>query len=112
MAHGVLLFPDGLVGLHVLVGLGPEFLGIVAPLHGFLVVVVGRLSALVDEVAGHVEIAFLARGVVELHQRQLDLLVAGIARDLAFAGAECLADQVGVAAHGLQEIAAAGGVEV
>ena len=98
--------------LAVFVGLGPPFLGIVASLNRFLVVVMRLLSSLVNEEAGHLQIAFFICGVVKFDQRQLDLLVAGVARDLAFFRTESLADQIGVAAHGIQEIAAPGGVEM
>ena len=112
VADGVLLFPDGQMRLAVFVGLGPPFLGIVASLDGFLVVVMRLLASLINEEAGHLQIAFFICGVVKLDQRQLDLLVAGVARDLALFRTKSFADQIGVAAHGIQEIAAPGGVKM
>ena len=72
-----------------------------------------RLAApLVGEVGGEVELLPLAGQPVELDQRDLDLLVPGVAALLTRASAEGGADVVEVALHHVEHLAAAGGLEV
>ena len=64
------------------------------------------VAALIQQEAGQVEIAALAGLAVQLHQRRLDLGVAGRGRPLA--GAEGRVDVVGEAAGDVQQAIAAG----
>ena len=115
-AHGVAddlaLLAHRLVRLAVFVGLLDEVGRVAAVADRFLGEVVRLLAALVDEELGEVEIALLAGDAGELDQRQFDLLVAAVAAELAFAGAEDRVDVVGIAAHDVEQLALAGGLEV
>ena len=75
-------------------------------------VVVRLAAALVDEVVREVEILPLPGRPREAAERQLDLLVAGVAAHLAALAAERLRDQVRVAAHRVEEEALARRLEV
>ena len=89
--------------------------GIVAASVGFDIVVVlaaRALAAFVDEERRQVHVAFLVRRVVELDQRELEFLVAGIAAFLATLGPERLVDAVGEARHDVEELPLARRVEV
>src|SRR5688572_4944901 len=66
------------------------------------------LSALVDEIAGEVEMLALAGQVIEPDQRQLDLLVAAIAVLLVRPGAEGRAHMLDIALQDSQQPAPAG----
>ena len=70
----------GYVRLVVLVGLVVELLRDRRRAPRLRVEIMRLLAALVDEVLGEIEIFLLAGDAGELDQRQLDLLVAAIAR--------------------------------
>ncbi len=70
---------------------------------GFQVIVVRLAAALVDKIAAQFQVTALPGRAVELNEGQLDLLVAGIAGNLAFAGPEHPGKQVGVAANRVQQ---------
>ena len=74
--------------------------------------VVRRAAAAVNEEASRLQVALLARHAPELHERKLDLLMAGIARKLALAVAEGLADKVCKLRGNVEQAALAGGVIV
>ena len=61
---------------------------------------------------GEVEIGAVARDAVELDERKLELLMAGIAAALALARAEHAAHQIGEAARDVEQGPLAGGLEV
>jgi len=74
--------------------------------------VVRLRAALVDEVLGQPPVALFPRNAIQPHQGEFDLFVARIAVALALARAEGAIDEIRVAAHHLQELALAGGLEV
>ena len=61
-------------------------------------------AALVDEIARQIHVPRLAGEAGELDQRQLDLLVTAIAAKLALAATEGARDQVGIAAHHVEQL--------
>ena len=75
-------------------------------------VVVGLAAALVDEVGGEIEPLLLARRPGEAAERQLDLLVPGVAALLPAPAAERLRDEARVAAHRVEKEALARRLEV
>ena len=108
-----LLLAHRLVRLHVGVGLGRRMARGSSPRAARFPVVVVRLpAALVHKIPAERQVAPLAGGAVQLHQRQLDFLVAAVAALLAGAGAKDRADVVGVAAGDVQQSALAGGLVV
>ncbi len=109
MAFGGVLFADRQVRLEVAVVAAVPSGRVVSAGLGFLVVVVGLAAALVHEVLRQIQVAALAGVAIELDQRQLELLVAGVAPLLALAVAELLPDVVGVAAKGGKQGVVAGG---
>ena len=89
MADHLGLLAHRKVRLIVLVGHVPEFGGIVAARDRLLCEIMRRLApALVDEISREVEPAAVSGQAVELIERELDLLVPGIAALLAGSGSE------------------------
>ena len=74
--------------------------------------VVRRAAAAVNEETSRLQVALLARHAPELHERKLDLLMAGIAGDLPLAVAEGLADEICELRGNVEQAALAGGVIV
>ena len=79
---------------------------------GLAVIVVRQRAALVHKELAERQIAPLTRRLVELDQRQLDLLMARIAALLPLSGAEHAVDIVGIAPHDAEEPVLAGGLIV
>ncbi len=95
MADDLGLFAHRKVRLIVFVGTGPILGRVVAARDRFLSEIMRRLKpALVDEVAGKVEAAPISGQPVELEERELDLLMAGVAALLAGPRSERLSDMV------------------
>ena len=69
-------------------------------------------AALVDEIARQIHVPRLAGEAGQLDQRQLDLLVTAIAAKLALPATEAARDQVGIAAHHIEQppLARGGGI--
>src|SRR6185312_11580219 len=90
MADDLVLLADRLVRLVVLVvGVDEALLRYAATLTFSLLEIVimwGLLAAFVDEVGGEIEVLFVARQAIELHQGELDLGVAAIATLLTGSG--------------------------
>src|SRR5262249_22453264 len=86
--------------------------GILAALPGLDVEVVGLTAALVDEVAGEIEIAALGSKPVKLYERQLDLLVAAISALLVRTRTKPTPDMIGIASHRVEQGVLAGGLRV
>ena len=111
-AHGVtddaVLLAHRHVALVVVVGRVPVVGRIGAARPRLDVEVMRRAAALVDEVAGEIEVAPLAGQPVEPDQRQLDLLVAAIAALLALVRPEQFRHQVDLAAHDVEQVRLAG----
>ena len=76
---------------------------VVAAGDGLDVEVMRLRPALVDKVGGQVEIALLAGGMIELDQRQLDLLMAAVTALLPFLAAKNRGDIVGVATDHVEQ---------
>ena len=113
MADDLGLFAHRKVRLIVFVGSGPILGRVVAARDRFLSEIMRRLMpALVDEVAGKVEPALISGQPVELEERELDLLMAGVAALLAGSRSERRGDMVDVPLHDVEEAAAAGDAEV
>src|SRR5208282_5609731 len=113
MADDLGLFAHRKVRLIVFVGSGPILGRVVAARDRFLGEIMrGLAPALVDEVAGKVEPALISGQPVELIERELDLLMAGVAALLAGPCAERRGDMVDVSLHDVEEAAAAGDAEV
>ena len=74
--------------------------------------IVRRAAAAVNEEASCLQVALLAGHAPELHERKLDLLMAGIARKLTLAVAEGPADEVREPGSDIEQAALAGGVIV
>lgn len=74
--------------------------------------VVRRAAAAVNEETSRLQVALLARHAPELHERKLDLLMAGIARKLTLAVAEGLADEICELCGDVEQAALAGRVIV
>ena len=68
------------------------------------------VAAQIDEMAAQLEVFLHAGRVIELHQRQLDLLMAGRGEMRAVFLDEHAINIVGIAAHDVQEAVAAGGL--
>ena len=94
MADHLGLLAHRQVRLVVFVGPRPERGRVFAARDRFLGEVVRLTAALVDEIGGEIEAAAIAGQPVELDQRQLDLLMAGIAALLARASPEGRGDVV------------------
>ena len=107
MADGLVLLEDGLVVLHVLVGIidGEGIAGGVA-------LAAEIVAALVEKELGQVEVGPLAGHPVELGQPDLDLLVAGEAAPLVRSGAERAEEKRGVLLGDGQERALSRGLEM
>ena len=67
---------------------------------------------LVDEIFGQIEIALFSGGTIKFDQRELDLLVAGIAARLPRSAPEGGGDQIGITAHRVEEFTLPRRVEV
>lgn len=70
---------------------------------------VGSIAAMVEEVAGHVEVFLLARSLIELQQACLDDLVAGHLMELFRAVAKGAHHQIGIFDGDIEKIALSGG---
>src|SRR6185312_10566627 len=116
MADDLALLADRLVRLVVLVvGVDEALLRYAAALTFSLLEIVimwGLLAAFVDEVGGEIEVLFVARQAIELHQGELDLGVAAIATLLTGSGTERVADMLDVALHDAEPAPATGGLEI
>src|SRR5690348_15229995 len=69
-------------------------------------------AALVDKIARELEVPPFICEVIELHQGELDLLVAAIAALLVGAGSEPAVDVIGVPRHHAEEVVLARGARV
>ena len=111
VSHGFVLLPYWFVDLVVILVALPK-VGVAAALSFFQGEIKRFLASFIEEVERLVEILLVAGSLVEFDQGQLDLFVAGVAVHLVFLRPEGLADVVGVAAQGIQEISFARSVVV
>ena len=107
MTYGLLLLINRLVGL--VVGNVQLFQAILSPmlpspLYLFLIKVAGILSSFLQKIPGHGFILFFSRGMVELHQADLHLLMPRNAVLLPLLGAKSVYDGVCQALRHLQKL--------
>lgn len=102
------------MGLCIFVVVFGKFGEYVVPVAGFhfLDQIVGLFPADPHEMSGKLQIRAVPRHTVQLDKGKLNLLMAGAAAALAFAGAEHAADQIREAARHIQQAALAGGLVV
>ena len=106
------LLADGLVRLIVLVCLRPERRRVLATRQRFLREIVRLVAALVDEIGREIEAPAIARQPVELDERKLDLLMAGITALLTRGPTEGRGDVIDVALHRVEEFAFSGRAKI
>src|SRR5262245_19869314 len=112
MSNDFVLLSNGKVRLIVLIGLGPEFLGIITACNCFCVEIVWSFAALVDEISGKIKIALVMSDAVRLQERDLDFLMPAITVLLALARSEHRVDVVDVAQHDIEQAPPAGDLEI
>ena len=106
------LLAHGDVRLVVLIGLGPVIGRIVAARQRFLSEIMRLAPPLVDEIGREFEPPLVAGQAIELDQRELDLLMPGIAALLARSGPEGRGDMIQIALHHVDEPALAGRAKI
>ena len=112
MPHDPGLLADGDVRLVVLIGSGPVARRILAARQRLLGEIVRLAAPLVDEIGGEIEAAAVAGQPVKLDERELDLLMAGIAALLSRTAAKRCGDVIDIALHDVEHLAPSGGAKV